>query len=606
VEGYAGKILEVDLTRRRSRVRPLDEAMARAYLGGRGLAVRLLWDALPAAHTDPLSPDNVLIFATGPLTGFPVPGASRTSIATKSPATSPRGGAPGASALALGQMPGHFAVELKFAGYDALVVRGKATEPVALVIRDEEVEFRPAFHLWGKEIPEAEKTLREELPKEPFQTVVIGPAGERLVPLATALHNFPCSSHAGRGGIGAVMGSKNLKAVAVRGTLHPFDLANPKAFEELTQKAVQALQAWPQYEAWRRWGTAALVEAGSDSGILAVRNFREGTFPEVARIGAVRAEAAYWMRSEACYYCPLHCRKVALLQLPGSRGAAVPGPELETSAMLGANCGVDDLQGILAVKSRCDALGLDPSSTGNLLGFLMEAADKRLVTPSDLGGVSLGWGNGKAMAALADLVGRPEGKAAWLARGVRAAAQTLGRESGDWAMEVKGLEMDAYNVPALPAMVVVYGTSPAGAAHELGHSPEVQDQRAVSDSLGLCRFHLYPNPLEAQAAVLAAVTGIQRSARELLTAGERIWSLERAFLVREGFGPADDRLPPRSKKEAFTLGPRKGAILSPAAEDKILSDYYAARGWNPGTASPLAATFRRLGMDDVAEAVKAS
>jgi len=606
VDGYTGKILEVDLTARKSRVRALEAELVSAYLGGRGLAVRLLWDALPSARTDALSPENVLVLATGPLTGFPVPGASRTAIATKSPATSTRAGLPGASTLALGQMPGHFAVELKYAGYDALVIRGRASEPVTLAIRDAEVEFLPALHQWGKEIPAAEHSLREELPKEPYQTLVIGPAGERLVPLATALHNFPYCSHAGRGGIGAVMGSKNLKAIAVRGTLHPFDLANHKVFEDLSQRAVVALQAWPQYEAWRRWGTAALAEAGNDAGILAVSNFREGSFPQIDRIGAVRAEAAFWMRSEACYYCHLHCRKVALLERDGVPGLGVAGPELETSAMLGANCGVDDLRGILALKSRCDALGLDPSSTGNLLGFLLEAADKGVLLPSDLGGVSLAWGDWQALAALVEQLGRAEGNAAGFGKGVRAAAGLLGGDSGAWAMEVKGLEMDSYNVPALPAMVVVYGTSAAGALYELGHSPQVQDQRAVADSLGLCRFHLYANPLESQAAVLAAVTGVERSAQELRAVGERIWNLERAFISREGFGAADDRLPLRPKQDAFTHGPKKGAVLTAATEDKLLADYYAARGWAAETAVPLAVTLRRLGMADVAEALKAS
>lgn len=596
MNGYAGHVLEIDLTRRKSKSRPLDDRLLQSYLGGRGLAVRLLWDALPAARVNALSPDNAVVLATGPFTGFPITGASRTTVVTKSPATSPRTPAPGASTLAIGQMPGHFASELKYAGYDAVVLRGRASEPLCLVIRDDDVDFRPSSELWGKEIPEAEKEFRAALPREPYQTLMIGPAGERLVPLASAVHNFPCSSHAGRGGIGAVLGSKNLKGIAVRGTLQPFDVANPKGFEDLGRRWAKSLESWNQFEAWRRWGTAALVEAGNDQGLLAVNNFREGTFAKIQKIGAVRAEAAFWTRSEACFYCPLHCRKVALLHGKGDVGA-VAGPELETSVMLGSNCGVDELAGVLAVKKRCDALGLDPSSTGNLLGFLMEAAEKRLVTPSDV--ANLSWGNAKAMAAFLEAVAHGEGKAATFSRGVRAAAKAIGGGSEGWAMEVKGLEMDTYNAPAMAAMVVVFGTSPTGAAHEMGHSPEVQNQRALSDSLGLCRFHTYANGPEAQAALYTAVTGVARTPVELVAIGERIWNLERAFLSREGFEGVDDHLPARTKTDAFSSGPKKGSVLTEGAEGKLLADYYKARGWDAKTAAPQPATLQRLGLAEL-------
>ncbi len=605
MNGICGRILEVDLTRRKHRVRPLEDAVARAYLGGRGLAGRLLWEGSPPPGTPALAPDAPLVFATGPLTGFPVPGASRTAIAAKSPATGPRSGGAAAGGLALGLMPGHFAVELKYAGYDALVIRGKAAEPVSLVIRDEEVEFRPSRHLWGREVSEAEKALRSELPKEPFQTVLIGPAGERLHPLASAVHNYPCASHAGRGGLGAVLGSKNLKAVAVRGTLHPFEPADHKAFEELGRRASKALEGWNHFETWRRWGTAALAEGGSDAGLLATRNFREGTFPAVARVGSVRAEAAFWIRSEACFYCPLHCRKVALVRNRKGDGVAVAGPELETSAMLGANCGAEDLAGVLLVKRRCDELGLDPASLGNLLGFLMEAGEKRLALPSELGNTGLAWGKTEAMLAATDGMVKGEGRLGQLGQGVRAAAKLLGGGSDAWAMEVKGLEMDTYNPPALPAMVIAFGTSPLGGAHETGHSREVQDQRAVSDSLGLCRYHTYAIGPELQAALLQAVTGEKRTVQDLVAAGERIWNLERGFLAREGFGPEDDRLPRRSKADALTVGPRAGAVLTAAAEAEALAGYYGARGWDPKRAAPLPATLQRLGLADVADALKA-
>jgi aldehyde:ferredoxin oxidoreductase len=606
MNGYAGTILEVDLTRQKCRPRRIDGRLLRDYLGGRGLAVRLVWDSLGTAHTKPLDPENPIVFATGPLTGFPVHGASRTSVVTKSPATSPRSGLPGAATLAIGQMPGHFAAELKYAGYDALVIKGRAKEPISLIVRDDKVEFRPARVLWGKEIPEAEHALRAELPLEPFQIVAIGPAGERQVPLATVVHSHPYASHAGRGGIGAVMGAKNLKAIAVRGTLQPFDAADPTGFDELSRKATQNLEKWVRYETWRRYGTACLVEAGSDAGILAVRNFREGTCAAASKVGAVRAEALVWVRSEACYYCPLHCRKVGLVRRSDGSGLAVAGPELETSAMLGTNCGLHDIEAVLTVKDRCDRLGLDPSSTGNVLGFLMETAETGRILPSFLDGIDLVWGDAEAMVALTDRIGRAQGAGADVGRGVRAVAARIGGGSEAWAMEVKGLEMDTYNVPALPAMVTVYGTNAVGAAHEMGHSPEVQNQRAVSDSLGLCRFHTYSNPLEFQAELLAAVTGFRRSPDELLAAGERIWSLERAFASREGFGPADDLLPPRPKTDAFTFGQRAGALLSTATETAILSDYYTVRGWDPKTAAPLPETLRRLGMEDVAASMKAS
>jgi aldehyde:ferredoxin oxidoreductase len=274
--------------------------------------------------------------------------------------------------------------------------------------------------------------------------------------------------------------------------------------------------------------------------------------------------------------------------------------------MLGTNCGVDEIEGILTVKDRCDRLGLDPSSTGNVLGFLMEAVEKALLLPSDLGGIGLAWGDWEAMVALTNRIGTAAGVGAELGRGVRTLSRRIGASAPIWAMEVKGLEMDTYNVPALPAMVTVFGTNSVGAVHEMGHDPETQNKRAVSDSLGLCRFHTYSNPLETQAAILQAATGIRRSPADLLAVGERIWNLERAFASREGFGPADDRLPFRPKTEAFTSGPQAGARLAPEAEEAILAGYYAARGWDPGTAAPLPETLQRLGLDDVADSLKAS
>ncbi|GAB4246253.1 aldehyde ferredoxin oxidoreductase family protein [Deferrisoma sp.] len=599
MEGYAGFLLDVDLTRERTERVPLDRDLALRYLGGRGLAARLVWDHVPP-HTDPLGPENVVVLAAGPLTGFPVPGASRTSVVTKSPATSPRAGTPHAGTLAIGQIPGHFATELRYAGFDAVILRGRAKEPVSLVIRDGEATLRPSLDLWGKEIPEAEALLREDLPREPYQVVAIGPAGENRIPLASAVHSHPYGAHSGRGGIGAVWGSKNLKAVAVRGTLTPFDAARPAQLDKLTPELARNLQGWNRYETWRRYGTACLLEAGNDAGFLAVRNFREGWTPSAAAVGAVRAEAVYWLRSEACYYCPLHCRKVA--RLPGrvGPGLAVAGPELETAAMLGTNLGLADLEAVLRLKDRCDRLGLDPSSAGNLLGFLTEAAERGLVTPADLGGVAPRWGDGEAYRELLDRIGRADRSVAWASAGVRAAAAHLGKGAEAWAMEVKGLEMDTYNPPGLPALAISFGTAPVGAAHEFGHTPRVQDERAVSDSLGLCRFHLYANPLEVQARALAAVTGIDRSADDLRTLGERIWNLERAFAAREGFGPEDDRLPARCGADAFTQGPRAGAALSRDDEERLLADYYRQRGWDPAAAAPTAETLGRLDLGDVA------
>ncbi|NOY44964.1 MAG: aldehyde ferredoxin oxidoreductase family protein [Deltaproteobacteria bacterium] len=602
MEAYAGTVLDVDLTRREVRTRRLDPDLVAYYLGGRGLAVRIVWDAVPP-QADPLGPENVVVLAAGPLTGFPVPGASRTSVVTKSPATAPRTGPAGAATLAIGQMPGHLATELRYAGFDAVILRGRAPEPVSLVIRDGEARLRPSLDLWGKEIPEAEAMLRQELPREPYQVAAIGPAGERLVPLASIVHSHPYGAHGGRGGIGAVWGSKKLKAIAVRGTLTPFDAARPQALDELTPGLTKNLRGWNRFETWRRYGTACLLEAGNDAGFLAVRNFREGWTPAASRVGAVRAEAGFWTRSEACFYCPLHCRKVARIRDRDGRGLAVAGPELETAAMLGTNLGLGDLEAVLRLKDRCDRLGLDPSSTGNLLGFLAEAADKGVVTPSHLAGVEPRWGDPEGFLALVDLLARADEGVAWAARGVRTASRELGPETAPWAMEVKGLEMDTYNPPGLPLLAVSFGTSPVGAAHEFGHTLRVQDERAVSDSLGLCRFHLYANPLSVQAQALAAVTGVDRSPDDLRRIGARIWNLERAFAVRDGFGPEDDRLPERCRSEPFRAGPRAGAVLDAQQEARMLAEYYERRGWTRSGGVPTPETLGGLGLGDVARAL---
>ena len=604
--GYMGKILRVDLENESYGVEPLDDKVAFLLLGGKGLGIWLLYKST-RAHLDPLSPENPVIFATGPLTGTLAPN-SRFCLVSKSPAT---------GAVDDSYCGGFFGPELKFAGYDALVVLGRCDNPIVLVVDDGNVRFESADEVWGKSTFETEGILKKKLGKD-FKIVEIGPAGERCSPIAGA---FSEGRSAGRGGIGAVMGSKKLKAVAVRGR-HPVRVYDPKNFEKMTWIAYRALRmnevtvrSLPEY------GTANILLTINETGALPTRNFKTGRFQGADRISGEALRERLWKKDFACSMgCTIKCSKIASLETKPYVGTVVDGPDYETIFALGSNCGVDDVEAVSYANYLCDLYGIDTISTGNIIGFVMELYEKGIVGRRELEGIDANWGSSEALINLVKKIGEGEGIGVALQSGVRKLGQKY-KGSESFAMHVKGLEMPAYEPRAAQGMGLCYAVSERGACHlraytagaELlgyggGADPRAydrakvqlavdrQDEKAVVDSSVLCFFTLFGMRLKELYQMVVPCTGFNyKDVSELKRLGARVITLARLFNVREGFGRKDDTLPERSLTEPLTEGPSAGQVVH---LEQMLNDYYELRGWG-SNGEPTKETVRELELDKI-------
>lgn len=599
--GYMGKILEIDLTTKKVSTIETDMKLAEKYVGGRGLGIKYLWDRIKSPGLDPLSPENPLMFWTGPLTGTIIPGPSRITVYTKSANTSPIASThKNASTVAWSCMGGQFAPELKFAGYDGLIVTGRSDKPVYIQIDNDKVEIKDAAHLWGKTTNETDLALQKELgPK--FHTLYIGPAGENLVKYSAILSES--SRAAGRSGVGCVMGSKKLKAIAVRGT-NVVPVADPEGMVKLRKEFFAALEGWNAYDQWRRWGTASMLIASSQAGTQATKNYREGTYEQVDKIGAPISEKEFWVKHRACFQCPLHCMKIGQVSSGPYKGAIAEGPEYETGTLHGSNCMVTDLGGMMKSIEIADDLGFDSISVANVIGFVMELYEKGIVTSGDLDGIDAKWGNVEAMLALQRKIAKREGVGAILAEGVKVAAAKFGKDADKYAMHIKGQELAAWNVPANHGFAIVYGTSNRGACHQVGPTVEEQQRRTMCDTIVTCRFPYYGIGTALYQKALNTVTGWKLDDAAFFKISDRIWNLEKVFNAREGFRRADDYVPKRFTTEAFTVGPKKGAILPPETQEKILDEYYTKRGWDVKTSMPTEAKLKDLGLEDLLPVVQ--
>lgn len=597
--GYYGKLLKINLSDNTTETVSIPEQDLTRFIGGRGLGMKLLWDHIPEPGLDPLSPDNPLIFLAGPFSGFPVASASRTCVVTKSPVTAPASPFHDhASGVSYSNFGGFFGPEIRFAGYEAILVIGRADQPVYLVIDDDRVDIRDAGRFWGMGTDRFERIFPEHLGDRRFRTCYIGPAGENRVPFAGIMHT--AARAAGRG-VGCVMGAKRLKAIAVRGSRMPVP-ADP---EGLCREAASSRSYYKGISKgtilsylFRGSGTAFLLEKKSKKGVMTVKNFQEGTFDGVEKIGASAARERLWTRDYACYCCPLACKKSGTVRSGRYKGLLVhDGPEYETGTMLGANLLIDDLETIMKLIFDADDYGLDIISAGNVLGFLMEARDRGDIGREDLDGIDLCWGNGEAAIEMLKKMAYRDGIGELASRGVRALSLELGPRTRAYAIHVKGLELAAHNVQANPAKGLCYATSNRGACHQNGENIRDQNHTALVDCLGVCRFACLP-PLgmsvDRLAGLLAAITGIHQTPDDLLAAGERVFNLEKLFNLREGFGPADDCLPDRFFTDALTLGPEKGAVLDRAEFRAMLDTYYTDRGWDPRTTVPGSARLAEL------------
>jgi aldehyde:ferredoxin oxidoreductase len=595
LHGYHGVLLDVDLSGGRARKREIDPKDLRDFIGGRGLGMKLLWDSLPEPGINPLSLENPLLFMPGPFSGFPVPSASRTCVVTKSPITAPKESRyEHASTVSYSNIGGFFGPEIRFAGYDGIMVRGRADHPVYIYIDDDQVEIRDAQKFWGMGTDKFDRAFVEELGDRRIRSCYIGPAGENLVPYACIVNTT--ARAAGRGGTGCVMGSKNLKAIAIRGSQQP-DVAMHKRFLELLEDARNGFQDTESTKNWRRYGTASALIYASEAGVQAVKNFREGTFENVDKISGIAAKRGIWQRDFACFVCPLACKKAGLAPLGPYAGVVHDGPEYETGTMLGANLLIDDMAGMLRAIWHGDDLGLDIISVGNVIGFLMEVYDKKLIDGDFLDGIDLKWGNVDASIQMLQKIAHQDGVGEMAARGVKYLADYLGHESHKFAIHSKGHTFAAWNCHASPTQGLCYATANRGACHLNGHNAGGQNATALTDSTGLCLFARGGYQKDAITDILEAISRREWSAEDYRLAGERIFNLEKCFNYAEGFRRQDDVIPDRFFEEPLTVGPKKGAVLDWEQFQEMMEKYYAERGWDPQTTRPSDDKLRALGLE---------
>ena len=605
--GYGGKILFVDLNSGEIKTEDLELEFAKNYLGGRGFAAKLLYE-LVKKGTEPLSPENKVVMATGPLSGALCLANSKTTFASKSPLTRGYGDS---------SVGGHLAAEMKCAGYDAVVIGGKADKPSYLFIDGDRVEIRDAKNYWGKGSTEAEKMLKQDLGEE-FQIAVIGLAGENQVCFACVSHDF--GRQAGRTGIGAVLGSKNLKAIAIRG-----DKAVIVEDQEAMTKKTKEILEWcfkqSALETWQKYGTPSVTVWANEIGALPHKNFQSEHMEDVSGLKDTVMREKIVVHDKACMLCPMACGKYSHSKKEGKYDILVEGPEYETIALCGSNCGFNDIQDVAYINYLCDELGVDTISTGGVIAFAIECFEKGIITKEDTEGRDLKFGDVETFEYLVRKIAKKQGIGKVLADGVRLASQKLGKGSQDFAIQVKGLEWSGYGSRHAPSMMLAYLTCDVGAHHNRawaitwdiekgremleGKAERViflQHARPMFDILGACRL-LWVElglPLEHYPEMLKTITGFDFTLDDLYKISERIWNLTRAFSIREieGFGRAYDAPPARFLKEKVPSGPTKGKKLSMRKINKLLSKYYKLRGWTH-SGIPTKKKLKELGLEFV-------
>ncbi len=607
--GWQGKILSVDLSRGRISVETLDPQVARDYVGGRGLGIYFL-NQLVDPLCDPLSPDNILVMTTGPLTGTLTPTAARYMVTTKSPLT---------GAITCSNSGGRFPKELKRSGFDGLIFSGKSSEPIYLWIDNGQAELRPAPHFWGLTVPETTERLLAETDSK-ARVACIGPAGEKGVLFASIMNDKDRA--AGRSGVGAVMGSKNLKAVVVRGNIR-VPLADKERFEQIQTRVMtkftKAAKAHPS--PLSQHGTAGvMVPLTQKHGVLPTKNYQLGTFEGWQAISGQTLTEKYLQRTSACWACPIACGRVTKVIDKEFAGEG-EGPEFETTFALGSMCMVDNLAALTKANYICNELGMDTITMGVTIACAMELYDCGIIDDAQTGG-PIRWGDAARLVELTRMTGYREGFGVQLAEGSYRLAARYGHP--EVAMVSKKLELPGYDPRGLQAQGVAYATSPIGGSHCRAHMaytemvgiPEAvdrherkgkgrlvkrwQDVFSLIDAAGICIMFSVRNLLRQDLDILPegileylnATTGVDYTLDELMAAGERIFNAERLFLIRAGFGRHDDTLPKRLLQEPLPEGPSQGGIVH---LEEMLVEYYQARGWTP-EGVPTAAKLKELGL----------
>jgi len=607
--GYAGRILHVDLTTGKTHTEPLNEDYAKKYIGGIGLGMRL-WLDHSKPGVEPFSPENPLILTTGPTSGTVWPtGGNGHAFVSKSP-----------QSYGVGESKSHgsFGTELKRAGYDAVIFKGKAEKPVYVWIDDDSVQILDASHLWGKSPAETEDAIKEELGDFYIRVAAIGPAGEKLVRIACIINEK--TRAAGRTGMGAVMGSKNLKAIAVRGT-NDVRVAKPDEFMEFVKEFHERMKG-PATKKYRTLGTPENVLVHNALQCMPTRNYNNAAFEGAEKVSGEALNERYVAKIIGCSSCAMRCEHICVVQ-EGPYKGAMARVEYEPLWALGPYCGIDRLDAIIKASELCNYYGMDSISAGVIVGFAMDCYENGILTEKDTDGIEARFGNHEALVKLLEKMGKREGIGDILAEGVKIAAEKIGKGADKLALHIKGVEVTGYDLRCLKTAALGFAVSFRGADHnrhgayafdvkgkvnrlkaERGRGKmvkDIEDVYTVIDSMIVCKFSrgTYYKEFEDLAKLYTLVTGFETTPEEIRLKGERINNLARLFNIREGLGRKDDTLPYKVMHMPVPdEGPSKGAYVSQEELDLLLDDYYEARGWTED-GIPTVEKLKELGMDDL-------
>jgi len=617
--GYAGRILKINLTNSNVKVKHTEKWLIREFLGGRGFNSRRVYDEIPE-EVKPLSPQNKLFFSTGPLVGTTFPLGARFNVSAKSPQT---------GILGDSNAGGHFAAEMKFAGYDQIMIEGKSRKPVYISILDQEVQLMDATHLVKKDIYETTEMIKQDSGDKTCQIAAVGPAAENGVLYAGIFANL--ARPAARTGMGTVMASKNLKAIALKGT-RSIKIADPRRFQKMVEEIKEETYTHPQYWPRRIMGTTRILTLADKLGILPTRHFTSATFEHADEVSGEKLAREYNVKNRACFSCIVPCSRVYVVKEGEYAGLIGEGPEYEPLSSFTARVGNSNLSLALKAVDLTNRLGLDAITTAECIAWAMELYEQKELTTRDTDGLELNWGDGEAILALIGKIAHREGFGDLLADGVKRAAEKLGKGKRI-ALHVKGLEIIQADPRGLKGYGLGYAVASRGGDHlrsepfiELNDDPEkgvelfgvpeatirlackgkgklvryFENWCAIIDSLEVCK-NLAGNmellPFKRAAEITEAATGFHLTRDEIFEIGERIVNLERAYLIREGIRRRDDYLPQRFLKEPLPNGNSKGAVFE---IKPMLDEYYAERGWDK-RGIPKEATLKKLGLVNVAE-----
>ncbi|MCW3132127.1 MAG: aldehyde ferredoxin oxidoreductase family protein [Candidatus Methanospirare jalkutatii] len=617
--GYTRRLLDVDLSSGTVKERELSEEFLLKFVGGRGFGARFVWDFLVASirsgvpprrevfREEALKPENIILIAPGPLTGLYFPATGKTSISSISPAT---------GIYADSNFGGMFGVELKQAGYDAMLIRGAAKKLTLIFVDDGEVSLLSADALKGKGCVETERAIKKDL-GEDVSVACIGPAGENLVRFACV--NSEWGRNAGRTGMGAVFGSKNLKAIAVRGS-KDLPVADIGRLLSVAEKAFEYLRNHFLFDLWQEQGLMSVVDYLNTIGVLPSFNFRAGVFDGATRVNGDEMVRRFKIGNTACFACSMACGNICLVKEGRFRGTVVEGPEYETTCMFSSNMGIDDFSFVVRANYLCDELGMDTISTGNLIAAVIEAQERGIISEEEVG-FSVKWGSQDEILALIEMIAHRKGIGDVLAEGSFGVIKKW-KEMNNLISQVKYLEQSAYDAHASECMALAYGTCDIGAHHnrawpiakelEVGEKWSLEEKvdlvlyhqavRPLFDMLGVCRLPWIELGLSERfyAEAFSAATGVETTIDELLFRSDAVYNLTRAIAVMLGIRREDDYPPPRVFEEPLRGGPNEGKRVERERYERMLRIYYEKRGWDENGV-PKRETLEKFGLSDVAD-----